>query len=454
MDVALNKIMTMVKEEIEAFRTTPEASTVVYDLVECDKWTTAGVPSMREKEPITRTLHGGRLAATFAMAAMGELQRDSEVQYTAVSEEAALSDALDAAVLELVKDVTRSEMDCQVCYGLFLDPFTTPCGHTFCRKCVHRVLDHSDLCPVCRRSMALPPNITAQQGPSNVTITKLLQSLCPEAVAAREEAVRQDESETEMDTPLFICTLAFPSVPTFLHIFEPRYRLMIKRAVENGSRSFGMLLHNPSRTVQGSHGAVPFYQYGTLLHIVNLHMLPDGRSLIETHGLSRFRVVRHGSLDGYMVGKIERVDDMPLHSEEAREAAETTLTTRHFSAQDYFAPSPHHRPADPRPTLTAADINSLPTQALMDLGTTFVGMMKSQSAPWLNRRVFQIYGDCPTDPALFPWWFASVLPIADGPKYRLLETSSVRERLKMCVTWISHLEAQRWYDSLFCQPCF
>lgn len=48
---------------------------------------------------------------------------------------------------------------------------------------------------------------------------------------------------------------------------------------------------------------------------------PDGRSLIGTVGLSRFRVLRHGQLDGYTVGKTERVDDVSLE-EEAMEAAE------------------------------------------------------------------------------------------------------------------------------------
>lgn len=446
MDVALNKIMGVVKEGIESCRNTPEAANVILMLEERDRWSIAGVASLRDREPHTRVLHGGRLGATFAMAEMGELQRDSEVVYTSMSESAKNTEVVDSAMLDLLKEATRAEMDCQVCYGLFLDPYTTPCGHTFCRKCIHRVLDHSNLCPVCRRGMALPPNINAQQGPSNIIITSLLQSLCPEAVAARAEAVRGEESVVgELDTPLFICTISFPSVPTFLHIFEPRYRLMIRRAMESESRAFGMLLHNPAQTPQGSLGAVPFYEYGTLLRIVNMHLLPDGRSLIETEGVSRFRVVRHGSLDGYVVGKIERIDDVAIATEEAFEAAETAANRRTMPSQDRGESS---NPTG-RQLLLESDINVMPTQELMRVGSTFVRMMREQSAPWLNRRVFQIYGECPTDPALFPWWFASVLPIADAQKYRLLATSSVRERLKICASWISHLEAQRWYDSLF-----
>lgn len=449
LDVVLSKIMVVVKAEIEAYRKSTEASEVRIQVEERDKWAIAGISSLREKELVTKVFAGGRLASTFALAEMGELQRDSEVLYTVLSDSTDKSEALDIAVLEHLKESTRSELDCQVCYSLFLDPYTTTCGHTFCRKCIHRVLDHSTLCPVCRRVMAIPPGITAQQAPGNKIISKLLQSLCPEAVAARAEAVKQEESSGlgDMDTPLFNCTLAFPSVPTFLHIFEPRYRLMIRRAYQSESRSFGMLLFNPGMTPQGDLGAVPFYEYGTMLQIANMHLLPDGRSLIETVGTTRFRVLRHGSLDGYLVGKVERIDDVSIAAEEALEAAETTSSTRNFSAQDHFGAPPHH--TTPRQPLTAAEVDSLPTRDLMEIGTSFVKKMKEQSAPWLNSRVFQAYGECPTDPALFAWWFASILPIHEAQKYKLLATSSVRERLKICAHWIAALEAQRWYEP-FC----
>lgn len=40
--------------------------------------------------------------------------------------------------------------------------------------------------------------------------------------------------------PIFVCTQALPGIPCPLHVFEPRYRLMIRRCVESGSRRFGM----------------------------------------------------------------------------------------------------------------------------------------------------------------------------------------------------------------------
>jgi hypothetical protein len=42
------------------------------------------------------------------------------------------------------------------------------------------------------------------------------------------------------EIPVFVCVLALPCSTCPLHVFEPRYRLMMRRTVETESRSFGM----------------------------------------------------------------------------------------------------------------------------------------------------------------------------------------------------------------------
>jgi hypothetical protein len=39
---------------------------------------------------------------------------------------------------------------------------------------------------------------------------------------------------------VFICTTAFPCVACPLFVYEPRYRLMVRRCVESGMRQFGI----------------------------------------------------------------------------------------------------------------------------------------------------------------------------------------------------------------------
>jgi len=46
-------------------------------------------------------------------------------------------------------------------------------------------------------------------------------------------------------------------------------------------------------------------EFGTMLEIRGVRMLHDGRSLVNTWGGSRFRILERGTLDGYMVGRIE-----------------------------------------------------------------------------------------------------------------------------------------------------
>lgn len=46
--------------------------------------------------------------------------------------------------------------------------------------------------------------------------------------------------------------------------------------------------------------------YGTMLEIRSVQMLADGRSMVETWGTYRFRILEREVLDGYMVGRVER----------------------------------------------------------------------------------------------------------------------------------------------------
>lgn len=36
---------------------------------------------------------------------------------------------------------------------LFFEPVTTPCGHTFCKNCMERSLDHNLRCPLCKQPL-------------------------------------------------------------------------------------------------------------------------------------------------------------------------------------------------------------------------------------------------------------------------------------------------------------
>ncbi|OJD33073.1 atp-dependent protease [Diplodia corticola] len=433
-DVTLLKIMDLVAQLMVRSKPATDDSPIVLEVVRDH----APDTPMEKDAPLQHeatVLHGGRLLATYTLADMGQLDVASEVSYTTLDGDDRDFHELDTAVLDRLKEATDKELDCHVCYNILLDPVTTSCGHTFCRKCLVRALDHTVHCPVCRRSLSIPPSLQGQA--SNNCLVALLNALCPDLVTARAEAVAEEErGMSELDTSLFVCTLGFPAMPTFLHIFEPRYRLMIRRALE-GNGTFGMLMYNRSGSNQGSLGPVQFKEYGTMLQIINVQMMPDGRSLIETRGIGRFRVRDHGLHDGYIMGRVERIGDVSLAEEERLEAEDVRAAQSTRDAQ-LAAGSPHANHA-PEPT-----IDSLSTREMLLIGVDFIERMRANSAPWLHQRILDAYGGPPDDPALFPYWFASILPIAEEEKYLLLPTTSVRERLKIVVSWIRRIESQRW----------
>lgn len=421
-DVTMSKVMEVIQTYIGRYQSDKSAIPILLD-EQLSKPLVAD--STMAIMPRSRVLTGGRLVATFSLADMGELNYFSEVAYTPVVAGSDDSiEAIDTAVLQNLREAVRAELECQVCYAVMVDPMTTTCGHTFCRRCVARVLDHSNLCPICRRKLPLAPGLLLES--SNKRITYILEGLLADILEARKVAMLQEDAfDAETNMPLFPCTLAFPMMPTFLHIFEPRYRLMIRRCMENGSRKFGMLMYNHRRVFQPDLGEVQYMQYGTALHVDRIEMLPDGRSLIETRGAYRFKVLQGGMLDGYCTGRIQRIDDIPIAEEEAIEARETGSTS-----------PPNDDPDE--------QINRMSTQQLLDLALDFISAARGRSARWLHQRVLDAYGQPPMDPALFPYWFASVLPIAEDEKYQLLPATSVRDRLKITAGWVRRLEVARW----------
>ncbi|EIW70926.1 hypothetical protein TREMEDRAFT_21645, partial [Tremella mesenterica DSM 1558] len=293
-------------------------------------------------------------------------------------------------------------LECDVCAMLLYDPVTTPCQHSFCSKCLSRSLDHSPRCPLCRQD--LPSLAFFQDQFVNRVLLTVIRTAFPTEYADRQAAIERDERDARLDTPIFVCTLAFPGMPTILHVFEPRYRLMIRRCIESSSPRFGMVLPARGGPDSGMQGVM---EYGTMLEINSVQMLPDGRSMVETVGTHRFKLLEKGTLDGYTVGRIEKIEDISPE-EEAR--LELLATTHQY----------------------------------MLLCTGFIDQLKSGSAPWLLQRLNHTYGSMPDDPSEFSYWMALVMPIDEYEKARLLPIRSPRLRLKLIVHWVETLRSSWW----------
>jgi Lon protease-like protein len=87
--------------------------------------------------------------------------------------------------------------------------------------------------------------------------------------------------------PLFpLQVVLFPGRPLPLHVFEPRYRALLKDSIAN-DRRFGVVAVRYGRAERG---ATDVYSVGTIAEIVRVERLDDGRSNIVTRGAERFRI--------------------------------------------------------------------------------------------------------------------------------------------------------------------
>lgn len=104
------------------------------------------------------------------------------------------------------------------------------------------------------------------------------------------------------ELPLFPLpeVVLFPDRPMPLHIFEPRYRLMVNTILD-GDKSFGIQLwdpvnHEPARV-------------GCSAEITDFRRLNDGRLNIMTVGRKRFRVLEYIQETPYKIGLVEWLED-------------------------------------------------------------------------------------------------------------------------------------------------
>ncbi|CAL8357497.1 unnamed protein product [Merluccius merluccius] len=209
---------------------------------------------------------------------------------------------------ESMSVLSVSDFECPLCIRLFYEPVTTPCGHTFCKNCVKRSLDHNLRCPLCKQP--LQEYFEERKFNRTVLLQDMTAHLFPTHLAERKriaDAEMAELSDLTKDIPIFVCTVAYPGVRCPLHIFEPRYRLMMRRCMETGTKKFGMCSYE--------HGK-GFADYGCILEIHMLKLLPDGRSFVDAMGVSRFRVLKRGQRDGYQTADVEYLEDLKVEGPE------------------------------------------------------------------------------------------------------------------------------------------
>ena len=113
--------------------------------------------------------------------------------------------------------------------------------------------------------------------------------------------------------PLFpLGTVLFPGVLLPLHVFEERYRRLVRDLLlaPEDARELGIIAIREGREV-GSDGVQALNPVGTVARLRRVEPYTDGRFDIVTTAVQRFRL--HGLVDGkpYLQGEVELLDDPP-----------------------------------------------------------------------------------------------------------------------------------------------
>ena len=107
--------------------------------------------------------------------------------------------------------------------------------------------------------------------------------------------------------PLFpLTTVLFPEMLLPLHIFEPRYRLLVRRCMDD-DRPFGVVLIRSGQEVGAT--AEP-HAIGTEAKIMAFSPLSDGRSYIVARGIRRYALEQAiPDTEPYLVGRVRYLDE-------------------------------------------------------------------------------------------------------------------------------------------------
>ncbi|RZF46393.1 hypothetical protein LSTR_LSTR007926 [Laodelphax striatellus] len=306
--------------------------------------------------------------------------------------------------------VEPADFDCILCCRTLWRPITTPCGHTYCSMCLERCLDYRSTCPLCMTSLA--DYLSVHRAQVTEFVERALLAALPSLYAARMLLHTQEVLALEADTPVFVCTTAFPSISCPLFVFEPRYRLMVRRCVESGTRQFAMaacvnqLGTNKSR----------YADFGTMLEIKDWVLLADGCSILSTVGVRRFQVMSRGEKDGYDTARVQYISDTPIPAHRYNDVCELHDFV-YRKGRRWF--------------------NELSSSLQTEILRTF-GRMPSAEPDWVT------LGDGPS----WTWWLLAILPLGQQLQVGILRTTCLEKRLKVIAKTLDHLVQCQQYPGV------
>jgi Lon protease-like protein len=235
-----------------------------------------------------------------------------------------------------------------------------------------------------------------------------------------------------MELPLFpLHTVLCPGIALPLHIFEERYRALVRRCLDE-SLPFGIVLIRDGREVGG--GTISFSAVGTVAEIRQAGRYPDGRFDLLVVGTMRFTIERVSVGDeGYFVAQVSELDEV-VEDEDAARALANRATRRFVRYLELLQPRAGETAdeIDIRVEVETEDVS--PPSAEAD-EASLVGEGS-------ERRVV-----IPDDPTTLSHLLTGIIQVELPRRQALLEAATTEERLRALLILIDRevmLLGRRW----------
>jgi Lon protease-like protein len=242
-----------------------------------------------------------------------------------------------------------------------------------------------------------------------------------------------------MQIPLFpLHTVLSPGIALPLHIFEERYRVMVRRCLDT-STPFGIVLIRQGSEVaprDGTAQELSISGVGTFAEIREASKYVDGRWDLLTVGTGRF-VVRQviADLEPYLVGEVEELDDRVGDEDEA-EALVERVTRRFVDYLRLLQPRDGEE-VEPIDVQVEVEVSDTDDEAAadgdVDEGDDEAGVVaidEAEVAPGGGPDELAAALRIPDDPSQLSFLLAGIVQVEPETRQQLLEAPSAEARLR------------------------
>ncbi|KAF2034663.1 hypothetical protein EK21DRAFT_85239 [Setomelanomma holmii] len=160
---------------------------------------------------------------------VGEERLDSIMKQLEAEGMVDLTEENKAALQAMLQLLIDSQEDCPICLDNFKDPVITKCAHSFCTRCIERVIEGQKKCPMCRAELESLATTTVK--PAEETSAKV-DPLPPTQDELADRASLEKNTSSKVEALLDILkataqdtsnkTIVFSQWTSFLDLLQPQ----------------------------------------------------------------------------------------------------------------------------------------------------------------------------------------------------------------------------------------